>query len=257
MITPDEEAELAARIREGDMEARQRLVEANLRFVVSVAKQYQGSGLELPDLIDEGNIGLMKAAEKFDPSRGFKFISYAVWWVRQQILQGISDQARMVRLPLNQVSLLNKLMKETSAFVQANGREPSPDELSEITDIPAEKVRETLGLSGKPLSLDSPLGDDDDAGTLLDVRPDENSPAADGGTEATSLHEDLTDVMEILNQRERNVVMWSFGIGCCEMSLEEIGEKLNLTRERVRQVRERAVRKLSGPAVRDRLRQYL
>lgn len=256
-ITPDEEVELSTRIREGDEEAKRRMVEANLRFVVSVAKQYQGHGLELVDLINEGNIGLIKAAERFDATRGNKFISYAVWWVRQQIYQALSEQSRMVRLPLNQVGLINKLAEAGASFMQREGREPSDEELSELTGIPLAKVRETLGVSGKHMSLDRPLGDDGDSGTLLDVKPDDDSPAADGGADRESLGTDISDVLTLLTPREREIVLWSFGIGCAEMSMEEIGERLDLSRERVRQVREKAVRKLRRPSIKARLRQYL
>lgn len=256
-ITPEEEVELAMKIQRGDEEARKRLVEANLRFVVSVAKQYQGHGFELVDLINEGNIGLLKAAERFDPTRGFKFISYAVCWIRQAILQAISEQSRMVRLPLNQTAQINKILKEMTAFTQLNGREPSAEELEELTGFPASKISESLGLTVKHMSLDSPLGDEGDSGTLLDVHPDKDSPEPDEGTTGESLRTDLVDVMQALNERERDIILWSFGIGCEEISLEEIAEKLDLTRERVRQLRERAVRKLAKSGIKDRLRQYL
>lgn len=256
-ITPEEEVELALRIQKGDEVAKRKLVEANLRFVVSVAKQYQGNGMELIDLINEGNMGLIKAAENFDPSRGFKFISYAVCWIRQRILQAIYEQSRMIRLPLNQVELINKLLKEITMFLQLEGREPSAEELSARTGLPAMKIRDALAFSGKHVSLDSPLGDSEDNGTLLDVRPDESAPAADKEVMDNSLTEDLIDVMKALTSREKEIVLMSFGIGCDVMSLEEIGEKFELSRERVRQVRERAVRKLSHSAAKDRLRQYL
>lgn len=256
-ITPDEEVELSMRIQNGDESAVKKMVESNLRFVVSVAKQYQGHGLELTDLINEGNIGLIKAASRFDATRGNKFISYAVWWVRQQIIQAISEQSRMVRIPLNQVATLNKLTNIASSFVQDNGREPSALELSEITGIPESKVTETMCLFAKHTSLDRPLGEDDESGTLLDVKADEDSPAADSGTVQESLHDDILSALGILTQREREIILWSFGIGCSEMTMEEIGEKLDLTRERVRQVREKAVRKLAHSEVKSLLRQYL
>lgn len=257
MITPEEEVELAQRIQDGDDQARQKLVEANLRFVVSVAKQYQGRGLELVDLINEGNIGLIRAAERFDATRGNKFISYAVWWVRQQIYQAVSEQSRIVRLPQNQVGIVSKLANETAAFIQKECREPTAEELAAIVDMSEDKVRDTLGISGTHMSLERPLGDDGDSGTLLDIVPDENSPAADMEVNMESLRDDISDVLGMLSQREKEVVLLSFGIGCAEMSLEEIGEKLDLSRERVRQVREKAVRKLRREDVKDRLRQYL
>jgi len=256
MVTPDEEGELAFRIRGGDEEALRRLVEANLRFVISVAKTYQGHGVDLPDLINEGNLGLMKAARKFDPSRGFKFISYAVWWIRQSILQALAEKARMVRLPLNQVSALNKLAKARSAFLQENGREPSDEELSALSGISAEKVGDAFRVSGPHLSFDTPFGEDGD-GTLLDVVPDETTPSADAGLTNESLRSDLEDVMSVLAPREREVLRLAFGLGCKEKTLEEIGEDLNLTRERVRQLREKAIRKMARTGVCARLRQYL
>lgn len=257
MITPSEEADLTIKIKAGDEEAKNKLVEANLRFVVSVAKQYQGNGLELVDLINEGNIGLIKAAERFDATRGIKFISYAVWWVRQQIFLAISEQSRMVRLPQNQVGMISKLTGAAAAFQQIEGREPSAEELSEITGIPAAKISESLGLSGKHVSLDKPLGEDSESGTLMELKPDEESPAADLAVDNESMREDITDVLGMLTSREQKILLWSFGIGCAEMTMEEIGEKLDLSRERVRQVREKAVRKLRRPDVKDRLRQYL
>lgn len=255
MATPDEECELALRIREGSEEALRRLVEANLRFVVSVAKQYQGHGLDLPDLIENGNVGLMKAARKFDPSRGFKFISYAVWWIRQSILQGLSDHSRMVRLPLNQVGLVNRAANVRAAFLQENEREPTDRELADLMDIDPFKLGETLKGSASHLSFDTPFGEDGD-GTLLDVVPDTSLPGADSPLEAESLRSDLSDVMAVLAPREREVLCMAFGIGCREKTLEEIGSNLNLTRERVRQIREKAIRKMSRPAVRARLVQY-
>jgi len=256
MVTPEEETELAARIRAGDEAALRRLVEANLRFVVSVAKQYQNRGLDLMDLVNEGNIGLMKAAARFDPTRGFKFISYAVWWVRQQILQALSDQGRVVRLPLNQVALLNRVSRARAEFLQQSEREPSDEELAALVDVTPEKLAEAALGDGRALSLDLPLGDDG-SDTLLDVLPDTSAPAADGAMEKESLKGDIATVMEILDERERRVVSLSFGLGCQAMTLEEIGENLRLTRERVRQVRMRAIRKLSCPVVRARLAQYL
>ncbi|MBP5333735.1 MAG: RNA polymerase sigma factor RpoD/SigA [Bacteroidales bacterium] len=255
MASPEEETELAYRASKGDTEALQRLVEANLRFVVSVAKQYQGHGLDLPDLINEGNLGLMKAASKFDPTRGFKFISYAVWWIRQSILQGLSDQARMVRLPLNQVSNLNRITKARGAFLQDNGREPTDEELAPLVDLTPAKLAEAIRSSGPHLSFDTPFGEEGD-GTLLDVIPDSSIPETDAPLRDESLRTDLEEAMKVLAPREREILKLAFGIGCREQTLEEIGETYHLTRERVRQLKEKAIRKMSRPKVRERLVQY-
>ena len=256
MVSPDEETELAYRILKGDEDAYRRLVEANLRFVVSVAKQYQGSGLDLSDLINEGNLGLMKAARRFDPTRGFKFISYAVWWIRQQILQGISEQGRMVRLPLNQVGVLNRISRARAQFEQENEREPSDAELAEFLDLTPDKIGEAVRHSSRHMSIDMPFGEDGD-GTLLDVVPDESAEQADNGLQKESLKTDILHVMMVLSQREREIVTLAFGIGCQEMTLEEIGERMHLTRERVRQVKEKAIRKMGRPKTKEILRQYL
>ena len=255
-ITPEEETELAIRIQEGDDDAFRRLVEANLRFVFSVAKQYQGRGMELMDLVNEGNIGLMKAALKFDPTRGFKFISYAVWWIRQQILQALSEQGRLIRLPLNQVGALTKISRVRAEFMQENEREPSDEELAELVDLTREKLGDTLMGDIQSLSLDYPLGEDQTE-TLMNIIPDQESPSADGGLEQESLREDLASVMAVLNERERQVLTLSFGLGCQARSLEEISEGMSLTRERVRQLKMKAIHKLSSPRVRGRLAQYL
>lgn len=256
MISPEEETELAGRIKAGDEEAFRRLVEANLRFVVSVAKQYQNRGMDLTDLINEGNLGLMKAARKFDPTRGFKFISYAVWWIRQQILQALSDQGRLIRLPLNQVGVLNKIGRARMEFLQENEREPSDEELSELLDINPEKLGESMMSEAKSLSLDFPLGEDQSE-SLIDILPNNDSPSADKELEKESLRNDILSVMGVLNERERRVLSLCFGLGCQAMTLEEIGENLDLTRERVRQLKMKAIRKLSSPKVRSRLAQYL
>ena len=256
MVSLEEEAELAARIRMGDDDAYRRLVEANLRFVVSVAKQYQGSGLPLSDLINEGNIGLMKAAHKFDPTRGFKFISCAVWWIRQQIMQAISDQSRMVRLPLNKIGMINKINKAKSRLEQMLEREPTDEELAEFVDITPEKIGETIRESAKHMSFDSPF-EDEGEGTLLDVVPDRDAVQADSRTDRESLSTDLKRVMMVLNPKEREIVSLAFGIGCSEMTLEEIGDRYDLTRERVRQIKEKAIRKMARPGVRDILVQYV
>ena len=256
MVTPDEETELAYSIQKGDEDAYRRLVEANLRFVVSVAKQYQSSGLDLCDLINEGNIGLMKAARRFDPTRGFRFISYAVWWIRQQIMAAISEQGRMVRLPLNQVGILNRINRARAQFEQENEREPSDRELAEFLDITPDRVGEAIRHSARHISFDVSFGEDGD-GTLLDVVPDENAELADRGLQQESLRTDIQHVMMVLSPREREIVSLAFGIGCREMTLEEIGERFELTRERVRQVKEKAIRKMSRPGVRDIRRQYI
>lgn len=256
MITVEEESELAGRIRAGDEAARRKLVEANLRFVVSVAKMYTGRGLDLPDLINEGNAGLIKAADKFDPTRGFKFISYAVWWVRQSILQAIAENGRMVRLPLNQLGVANRIFKARAEFVQQFEREPTDAELTELLDITPEKINDAMnGVSGH-LSFDTTFGEDED-GTLLDIIPDNSGERTDGNAEKESLRTDLDVVMDVLSERERQIVVLFYGIGCREMSMEEIGLKFDLSRERVRQLKDKALRKLSKPAVRARLRQYL
>ena len=253
MVSPEEETELAARIQAGDDAAFKRLVEANLRFVVSVAKQYQNRGLELSDLINEGNIGLIKAAMKFDPTRGFKFISYAVWWIRQQILQAVSDQGRIIRLPMNQVGILNKIYKVRSEFLQENEREPTDEELSALVDISPAKLADSEITT---YSLDYPMGEDDSQ-SLADILPDKSIPSTDNGMDIESLRSDLLTVMSVLNGRERRVLELSFGLGCPAMTLEEIGEDMDLTRERVRQLRVKAINKLSSPKVRSRLAQYL
>lgn len=256
MISPEEETELALRIQEGDEDAKRRLVEANLRFVVSCAKVYQNQGLDLGDLINEGNIGLIKAAERFDPTRGFRFISYAVWWIRQQIMQAISEQGRTIRLPQNQVGNVGRINREKARFLQENGREPSDLEIAERLGIDAVKAGDAVAASARALSLDTPMGEDGD-GTLLDILPDGSAARTDESLGREDLRTDLKDVLSVLTPRERDIVSLAYGIGCSEMTLEEIGMKYSLTRERVRQVKERAVRKLSRPAVRARLAQYL
>ena len=255
-VSLEEETELASRIQDGDGEALRRLVEANLRFVVSVAKQYQGRGLELMDLVSEGNIGLMKAAVRFDPTRGFKFISYAVWWIRQQILQAIADQGRTIRLPLNQVGFLNNVARARESFLKENEREPSDEELSALMEVPVERLGEAALNDSRSLSLDRPMGDEE-SGTLTDILPDADAAAPDRDLDNESLRDDLRTAMLVLEPRERAVLLQSFGIGCPARSLEEISEGMRLTRERVRQLKMRALRKLSAPRVRSRLAQYL
>ena len=245
LITVDEEVELAQKIKQGDQAALDKLVSANLRFVVSVAKQYQNQGLSLPDLIDEGNLGLIKAAQKFDETRGFKFISYAVWWIRQSILQALAEQSRIVRLPLNQVGSLNKIGKALQRFEQENERRPSPMELAEQLDVPVEKIADTMKVSGRHVSVDAPFVDGED-NSLLDVLPNEDSPMADSSLNQESLSKEVNRALEQLNPRERDILKMFFGIGCQEMTLEEIGAKFDLTRERVRQIKEKAIRRLKG-----------
>ena len=241
MLTPDQEVELARRIHEGDRKALDRLVRSNLRFVVSVAKQYQNQGMSLPDLINEGNLGLIKAAEKFDETRGFKFISYAVWWIRQSILQAMSEHGRIVRLPLNHVGSINKIHKAMAAFEQENQRRASPEEIAEMLDIPVEKVRESMRVSGRSVSVDTPFRDGED-GTMLDVMANEDDPGTDSGLNLESLSADIHRALAQLPEREREVLQALFGIGTRELSLEEIGDKYGLTRERVRQIKEKALR---------------
>ena len=256
LITVEEEVELAQRIKKGDQEALEKLTKANLRFVVSVAKQYQNQGLSLPDLINEGNLGLIKAAEKFDETRGFKFISYAVWWIRQSILQALAEQSRIVRLPLNQVGSLNKINKAFARFEQENERTPSPEELASALDLPKEKVTDTLRVSGRHVSVDAPFSDGED-NSLLDVLVNSDSPIADRGLINESLGTEVERALSTLTDRERDIIKYFFGIGCSEMTLEEIGEKFGLTRERVRQIKEKAIRRLRHSTRSKLLKSYL
>jgi len=243
LLTTDEEVELAQLIRKGDRHALDKLTKANLRFVVSVAKQYQNQGLSLPDLINEGNLGLIKAAEKFDETRGFKFISYAVWWIRQSILQAIAEQSRLVRLPLNQVGSVNKINRILNKFEQENERKPSIEEISEQLDIPEDKVDEAITASGHHVSVDAPFIDGEE-NSLLDVLVNSDAPMADRELVAESLRAEINNALKCLNERERNVVEAFYGINQQELTLEEIGTKFGLTRERVRQIREKAIRRL-------------
>lgn len=245
LISVSEEVELAQRIKKGDHAALEKLTKANLRFVVSVAKQYQNQGLSLPDLINEGNLGLIRAAQKFDETRGFKFISYAVWWIRQSILQALAEQSRIVRLPLNQVGSLNKISKELSKFEQENERRPSPEELADRLGIPVDKISDTLKVSGRHISVDAPFVDGED-NSLLDVLPNDDSPMADSSLNQESLSKEVDRALKQLFDREREILKMFFGIGCQEMTLEEIGAKFDLTRERVRQIKEKAIRRLKG-----------
>ena len=256
MISVNEEVELAQRIRQGDRTALEKLTCANLRFVVSVAKQYQNQGMSLSDLINEGNIGLLKAAEKFDETRGFKFISYAVWWIRQSILQALAEQSRNIRLPLNQVGLLNKISKESAQFEQRYERRPTSEELSDILDIPAEKIDEALSHSGSPLSVDAPF-EEGESNSLLDVLPSGDTPTTDKSLMNESLATEIDRALSTLSEREKEVLQMLFGIGCQEMTLEEIGDHFGLTRERVRQVKEKALRRLRSTSRSTLLKTYL
>ena len=250
LITVEEEVELAQRIKKGDQEALEKLTKANLRFVVSVAKQYQNQGLSLPDLINEGNLGLIKAAEKFE------FISYAVWWIRQSILQALAEQSRIVRLPLNQVGSLNKINKAFARFEQEHERTPSPEELANELELPKEKVTDTLRVAGRHVSVDAPFADGED-NSLLDVLVNPDSPNADRGLINESLSTEVDRALETLTERERDIIKYFFGIGCSEMTLEEIGEKFDLTRERVRQIKEKAIRRLRHSSRSKLLKSYL
>ena len=256
LITVEEEVELAQRIRKGDQEALEKLTKANLRFVVSVAKQYQNQGLSLPDLINEGNLGLIKAAEKFDETRGFKFISYAVWWIRQSILQALAEQSRIVRLPLNQVGSLNKINKASARFEQEHERIPSPEELAAELELPRDKVADTLRVAVRHISVDAPFADGED-NSLLDVLINTDSPNADRELINESLATEVERALDDLSERERDIIRYFFGIGCSEMTLEEIGEKFDLTRERVRQIKEKAIRRLRGSDRSSILKSYL
>ncbi|MBO7140983.1 MAG: RNA polymerase sigma factor RpoD/SigA [Prevotella sp.] len=256
LISIDEEVELAQRIRKGDRRALERLTRANLRFVVSVAKQYQNQGLSLSDLINEGNVGLIKAAEKFDETRGFKFISYAVWWIRQSILQAIAEQSRIVRLPLNQVGSVNKIARVLSKFEQENERRPSVEEISERLDLPADKVDVAMNSSGRHVSVDAPFADGED-NSLLDVMVNDNSPAADRELVRESLQEEIKSALKMLNHRERCIIEAFYGLGTPELTLEEIGAKFGLTRERVRQIREKAIKRLRDNSRNKSLKAYL
>jgi RNA polymerase primary sigma factor len=256
LISVEEEVELAQRIKKGDQAALEKLTRANLRFVVSVAKQYQNQGLSLPDLINEGNLGLIKAAEKFDETRGFKFISYAVWWIRQSILQALAEQSRIVRLPLNQVGSLNKINKAYSKFEQEHERKPSPEELAEQLELPADKVADTLRVSGRHISVDAPFVEGED-NSLLDVLVNSDSPNADRSLINESLSREIERALATLTERESDIIKLFFGIGCQEMTLEEIGERFGLTRERVRQIKEKAIRRLRHTSRSKLLKTYL
>ena len=256
LLTADEEVELAQQIKKGDRKALERLTKANLRFVVSVAKQYQNKGLSLPDLINEGNLGLIKAAEKYDETRGFKFISYAVWWIRQSILQAIAEQSRIVRLPLNQVGSVNRIARELNKFEQENERKPSVEEMADRIDLPEEKTAEAMKINTHHVSMDAPFADGED-NSLLDFLPNTDSPSTDNVLDQESLRTEIGRVLDVLNDREQKVIKAFFGIGMQEMTLEEIGDKYNLTRERVRQIKEKAIRRLRYNTKSKTLKTYL
>jgi len=257
LITAEEEVILAKKIKDGDQSALEKLTRANLRFVVSVAKQYQNQGLSLPDLINEGNLGLIKAARRFDETRGFKFISYAVWWIRQSILQALAEQSRIVRLPLNQVGSLNKINKAYSKLEQEFEREPSAEELADLLDLPIDKVSDTMKVSGRHVSMDAPFANGEES-SLLDVLVNLDSPKADSGLMNESLSREIDRALSTLTERERDVVKLFFGIGLNHgLTLEEIGDKFDLTRERVRQIKEKAIRRLRHSSRSKLLQQYL
>ena len=256
LVSIEEEIELAQRIRKGDRKALERLTKANLRFVVSVAKQYQNQGLSLPDLINEGNLGLIKAAEKFDETRGFKFISYAVWWIRQSILQAIAEQSRIVRLPLNQVGSVNKINRLLNKFEQENERRPSVEELSSQIDLPEEKIDDALKAPSRHISVDAPFVEGED-NSLLDVLINDDAPTTDRSLVLESLHTEIKSALKGLNERERNVLEAFYGIDQPEMTLEEIGVKYALPRERVRQIKEKAIRRLRANTNNKVLKAYL
>ena len=258
LITAEEEVELARKIKAGDQKALEKLTRANLRFVVSVAKQYQNQGLTLPDLINEGNLGLIKAAQKFDETRGFKFISYAVWWIRQSILQALAEQARIVRLPLNQVGSLNKVNKAFSRLEQQFERPHSAEELAEALEVPEDKIKESLNVSGRHVSMDAPLSSNEDGGTLMDVMANTDAPRTDQALMAESLQKEIERSLSTLTDKEREIIRLFFGIGMNHgLTLEEIGAKFNLTRERVRQIKEKAIRRLRHTSRNKLLKSYL
>ena len=258
LLTPEEEVDLAQKIKEGDQEALERLTKANLRFVVSVAKQYQNQGLSLSDLINEGNLGLIKAAQRFDETRGFKFISYAVWWIRQSILQALAEQSRIVRLPLNKVGSLNKINRAFSELEQEFEREPSPEELAELLEIPTEEVETTLGVAARHVSMDAPFIDGED-NSLLDVLENNSTPDTDSALEyKESLRREIERSLNTLTDRQADVIKLYFGIGIEHpMSLEDIGDKFGLTRERVRQIKDKAINKLRSVNRSKLLKNYL
>lgn len=257
LLTPEQEIQLAIKIRNGDKSALERLIKSNLRFVVSVAKQYQNQGLSLGDLINEGNVGLMKAARRFDETRGFKFISYAVWWIRQSILQALAEQSRIVRLPLNRVGTLNKIGKEYGRLEQEIEREPSPEELAKALEMDVEELSDLMMMNGKPMSMDAPFNQNDE-NSLHDVLVNDDLPSPDEELMTESLKAEIKSALDVLNEREKEVLKLYFGIDTEQaLTLEEIGEKFNLTRERVRQIKEKAIRKLRHNSRSKNLKSYL
>ena len=258
LLTPEDEVDLAIKIKDGDQRALEKLVQANLRFVVSVSKQYQNQGLSLSDLINEGNLGLIKAAQRFDETRGFKFISYAVWWIRQSILQALAEQSRIVRLPLNKVGSLNKINKAFSALEQEFEREPSAEELASILDIAKDEVETTLGVASRHVSVDAPFAEGED-NSLLDVLENTNAPDTDSHLEyGQSLRREIERSLSTLTDRQKDVIKLYFGIGVeHSLSLEDIGEEFNLTRERVRQIKDKAINKLRSTSRSKLLKNYL
>lgn len=257
LITAEEEVELARRIRSGDERALEKLVKANLRFVVSVAKQYQNQGLSLPDLINEGNLGLIKAAQRFDETRGFKFISYAVWWIRQSILQALAEQSRLVRLPLNQVGSLNKIKKATSRLEQEYERPPSVEEIAKKLDIPEHKLDKAMRITTRYVSMDAPIAEDEDT-KFLDVFVSDDTPRTDNNLMRESLNKEIQRSLSTLTDKERDVINLYYGIGMNHgLTLDEIGAKFNLTRERVRQIKEKAIRRLKHTSRSKLLKAYL
>ena len=259
LITPAEEIELAIKIKKGDKLAQEKLIKANLRFVVSVAKHFQNKGLSLGDLINEGNIGLIKAAQRFDETRGFKFISYAVWWIRQGIMSAIADHQRVVRLPLNRVGNLTKISKAYRELEQEYERKPTTEELAKILEWTTEEVAYALQISARYVSMDAPLkSGDENKNSLMDVLPNDNQPLPDNSLLKESLKNEVTNILSTLDAREAEVIRLSFGIGRNQKAtLEEIGDRFNLTRERIRQIKEKALRKLRGSKRSDRLKAYL
>ena len=259
LLTPDEEVDLAIKIRKGDGDAQEKLVRANLRFVVSVAKQFQNKGLSLGDLINEGNLGLIKAAQRFDETRGFKFISYAVWWIRQGIMSALANHQRVVRLPLNRVGELTKISKAYRDLEQEYERKPTTEELAKILEMTAEEVAYSLQISGRYVSMDAPLkSGDENKNSLMDVLPNDNQPLPDKDLMKESLKNEVTNILSTLDAREAEVIRLSFGIGRNQKAtLEEIGDRFNLTRERIRQIKEKALRKLRGSKKSDKLKAYL
>lgn len=255
LIDVDKEIELAQRIKEGDEQAMQEMVKANLRFVVSVAKQYQGRGLSLDDLIEEGNIGLIKAAQKFDETKGFKFISYAVWWIRQCILEALEENVRIVRLPMNQENLLRNINKVRQNYLQEQNREPSDDEISEVLGVPANKIGEVIRLSKRYMSVDSPFEEGED-NSLADVIPSKH-PSTDANLDKESLHKDIDKVLNLLPIRSRDIIKLNFGIGCEPLSLEDIGDHFGISRERTRQILYNSLEEISASSSANILRTYL